>query len=274
MNVQKTVVVLGMHRSGTSVVAGVLEALGVSMGPPAEGERWVGRHWSNPTGHFENQAFVELNQRILGGDATGIREAPRWQGLAERADEFRPEIERLVAASERELWGWKDPWTVLTLELFLPVIPNPAFIFVHRPREEILRSLRKRASPRDELIAGLCDLYDQRLGDLERALAGRPILSLQYHDLLDDPRATVGRLVDFLGLRPTREELDRALGMVLSGPALRRESQRMAVTGVVQFPLWVGWILKRDLRTNPGVLGSDVARSIPRELLQVLRAVV
>ena len=58
--ISKTIVILGMHKSGTSMVAGVLEKLGVNMG-----KELLGPHWSNPLGHFENVKFVNLDERIL-----------------------------------------------------------------------------------------------------------------------------------------------------------------------------------------------------------------
>lgn len=263
-----------MHRSGTSAVAGILYALGVNMGTTTEGERWIGRHWSNPTGHFENPAFLSLNQRILGGDATGIRGLPKWEDLDTRGARFLPDIERLLAASESDLWGWKDPWSVLTIDLFLPRLKDPYFVIVHRDRSEILASLRKRASQTDEEIGQLIGIYERKLSELSESLKPRPILHLRYRDLTDRPGPEVERLVAFLGLRPTGEQLERALGMVLKGPELRRQSRRMALTGLLGFPRWVGWILKRDLHANPAVVPSDVMTAIPKELLQSLRALL
>lgn len=265
---------LGMHRSGTSLVAGILHALGVNMGTTAGGERWEGKHWSNPTGHFENPAFVELDQRILGGDATGIRGAPHWQDLDRRGGSFAEEIDRLLAASRAPLWGWKDPWTVLTLPLFLPKLTAPHFIIVRRPKDEVIGSLRKRSSMHDEEIGSLYDLYEARLAEYERRLPPLPVLSVHYHEVLEQPRAAIDRLIGFLALRPTREELERAFGMVLNGPALRAESRRIARTGLLEFPRWAGWIVKRDLRVNPRVIAEDVGSAIPRELVQVLRALL
>ena len=57
----KTIIVLCMHRSGSSVVAGILSFLGVNMGedllPPTE---------HNPKGYYENPAFTYLNKRQVG----------------------------------------------------------------------------------------------------------------------------------------------------------------------------------------------------------------
>ncbi len=57
---QKTIIVLGMHKSGTSLVAGALKKAGVNMG-----DNLLGRHWSNPLGHFEDMDFFRLNRKIL-----------------------------------------------------------------------------------------------------------------------------------------------------------------------------------------------------------------
>lgn len=53
------VIVTGMHRSGTSILGSVLDALGVNMGSVlirADGE--------NAAGHYENEEIVRLNTEI------------------------------------------------------------------------------------------------------------------------------------------------------------------------------------------------------------------
>lgn len=57
---KKCIMVLGMHRAGTSALAGVLDACGVNMGcnlmPPAG---------DNPKGYFEDMEVVRVNERLL-----------------------------------------------------------------------------------------------------------------------------------------------------------------------------------------------------------------
>jgi hypothetical protein len=59
-NTSETIVILGMHRSGTSTIARILASIGINMG-----ERIMGANESNPFGHYENLDFVELNDEIL-----------------------------------------------------------------------------------------------------------------------------------------------------------------------------------------------------------------
>ena len=57
---KKGIIVLGVHRSGTSVLAAGLEALGISLGRKSE---WVNE--DNPKGFFENQDITPFNERLL-----------------------------------------------------------------------------------------------------------------------------------------------------------------------------------------------------------------
>ena len=53
------VLVLGMHRSGTSAVAGALVRAGWTVPGTAI------RNWDNPRGHFESTALIRLNEEVL-----------------------------------------------------------------------------------------------------------------------------------------------------------------------------------------------------------------
>ena len=57
-----TVCIAGMHRSGTSLVARLLNLTGVYLGPE---ERMIPPKPDNPTGFWENLDFVHLNDQIL-----------------------------------------------------------------------------------------------------------------------------------------------------------------------------------------------------------------
>jgi len=56
----KEIIILGMHRSGTSMLSGMLDRLGIDMGDDV-----VGRQESNPLGHFEDGDLLSLNELIL-----------------------------------------------------------------------------------------------------------------------------------------------------------------------------------------------------------------
>ena len=113
------IVVAGMHRSGTSLTAGLLAQLGVEMGP-----RLVPSDMANPRGYFEDLDIVHFHQRVFresmpqgnGGhpdwgwtptDVVGSEEMASWAPTAARLVEHR--------ARRSTMWGFKDPRATLVL---------------------------------------------------------------------------------------------------------------------------------------------------------------
>lgn len=101
------ILVLGMHRSGTSALAGMLQAAGVASAGPAV------RNWDNARGHFESLALVRLNEAVL------ARSGGHWLA-APRALAFGPEHERerdrlLSKPIDGRPALLKDPRTLLVL---------------------------------------------------------------------------------------------------------------------------------------------------------------
>jgi hypothetical protein len=168
-------IVIGMHRSGTSLVAAMLEVLGVFMGPEGrlEAREQPGcpreQRWLN--GYAESVDFRNLNDRVLG------RVGATWHQIVpflERRDrsEFagssvallqwatfgclRSRYLRPLPREFRGPWGWKDPRNSLTLPYWLRLFPRARILHVRRDPEAVLDSLQRRAqiwsrSPRPPL---------------------------------------------------------------------------------------------------------------------------
>lgn len=137
------IVILGMHRSGTSLVASLLSGAGVDLG-----ERLLGPGRGNVRGHFEDLDFQELQAAALGG--WGIGEAGyTCQPGIRLPPLLRSRAERLVAARQAAArrWGWKDPRTVLFLEDWNDLLPAAIHVIVFRSPWEVVDSLFRR---RDE----------------------------------------------------------------------------------------------------------------------------
>ena len=133
-------VIAGMHRSGTSLVAGSCQAAGLRLG-----DRLLGAYRGNEAGHFEDLDFVEWHQLVL--RANGL--AP--EGFVAQATPPVPtalaqKAEALVAARRElgECWGWKDPRTTLHLEFWRHMVPEARFLFVVRRPWEVIDSLFRR----------------------------------------------------------------------------------------------------------------------------------
>jgi len=149
------VAVLGMHRSGTSSLAGSLDAAGFHLGEV------VTEAPHNRKGNRENLAVRALNARLLelnGGRWDRPPSSITWD------DDFRTQRAAVIAAHAASWrWGFKDPRTVLTLVFWQEGIPDLALVGTFRHPHAVAASLARRDSlPVDEALA-LWTVYDERL---------------------------------------------------------------------------------------------------------------
>lgn len=192
------VLVAGMHRSGSSAACRVVNLLGVALAPDWD---LLGPTPANPRGHWESATLMRLNDRLLSLHGS------RWWCPPRRAEGqwSTPAHEALVQGAARTLhelhpespWAWKDPRLCLTLPFWLPLLPRvTVVILVLRSPLEIAASLARRDgfSPEHGVA-----LWERSLHHLLPALAGLPVATVAYADLIADPRGEAERLHDFLG---------------------------------------------------------------------------
>lgn len=133
-------IITGMHRSGTSLMASLLHRLGVNLG-----ERLLESDSSNPRGFYEDVDFYTFHQHAL--------HTRRRTLLNEDEFVFDPtptEWERAQMLIEHRagqaVWGWKDPRTTLFLDFWSQLLPHARYLFVYRHPLEVLVSLVRRGS--------------------------------------------------------------------------------------------------------------------------------
>ena len=123
MSTAPLLLVLGMHRSGTSLLAGVLERLGVALpGDVIAGDQ------HNPSGYFEWADVVALQERLLidldrwWPSAAGVEPLPADWLSAPATTAFRAalrgRLERSMA-QQSDLWAIKDPRSSLLLPIWI-----------------------------------------------------------------------------------------------------------------------------------------------------------
>ena len=136
---QTVIIVTGMHRSGTSLTASLLQSAGINFG-----DRLMGEDRGNAKGHFEDLDFVEFHQNVL--QSQGISVAG-WteKNKIEVQQQYLAGAKALISArGERPIWGWKDPRTTLFLDFWSRLIPDAKYLFVYRSPWEVLDSLFRR----------------------------------------------------------------------------------------------------------------------------------
>jgi len=146
--------IIGMHRSGTSMITGILHKCGLELGG-----NLLMHGKDNPKGHFESLEFMHINQEIL------IRNDGRWHsppkeikfypGMKEKMRHF------LNKFNPQKISGFKDPRICLTFPLWYEVVhPEPIkAVIVVRPSLMIAKSLRERNGFKLEKSGKLTDHY-------------------------------------------------------------------------------------------------------------------
>ncbi|RPJ03085.1 MAG: hypothetical protein EHM39_00260, partial [Chloroflexi bacterium] len=106
----KVLIIAGMHRSGTSLLANWLSRCGLHVG-----DDLLQLNTDNPAGHCEDVAFLELHKAILADN--GLDYLVGDDRLLVVCDEFRARAEEIILSRQsRAQWGWKEPRTVLFLD--------------------------------------------------------------------------------------------------------------------------------------------------------------
>jgi hypothetical protein len=252
------VIVIGMHRSGTSMITRMLERLGLFIGLEKDENdeallfqrlndwllRQSGGAWDHPAPIrylLENAEIRALAAGYLRGSLSSPRAAGYlgWPRFVRQRD----------IASLRDPWGWKDPRTTFTLPVWLDVFPDARIVHIQRHGVDVAQSLfrrngeverqmrakyaRRRAlyrlqakragftpSLRSTTLEGCFSLWEEYLGEARRAVAAHPgqTMELSYEEFLERPGEMLLALVRFCGLETT-EARARALA---SGAAASR----------------------------------------------------
>lgn len=201
------------------MIAGVLCRLGVVMGT-----RMLGRTEFNPLGHFEDTRFVELNDRILAAAGGDWLHAPTTAAILAQESLFQAEIQTVLDAAPAKVWGWKDPRTCLTLDLFYPHLTNPRFIVCHRESGAVAASLSKRDGMPLAQGQALKEIYDRRIEAFFATHPGLPRLDLHYQATLHEPEYSVRRICEFLALEINTSTYRKSLAMIISNDRLQKRA--------------------------------------------------
>lgn len=193
--------VCGMHRSGTSVVARLLNMIGAYVGPEGSG---LAANAENPKGFWERTDIVALNDRILAeADARWFDPYP-WltrSPVAPSATVSRAIRERLVDLDGHRPWFIKDPRLCLTLATWLPHCERPVVVVCSRDAAAVASSLVKHSTSlgfrlsREEADA----LWETYARSLLQAIDGIDSIYVRYEDVLASPMKAVEHLYAELG---------------------------------------------------------------------------
>lgn len=200
MSESHAILVLGMHRSGTSALARTLALAGAGLPatlvPPTPGD--------NDLGYWESMQIVQFHERLFRKLGTAMLEPTPTEESWFASPDAQVEVETLARLLEAE-WGDHPCWVVKEPRAcrFIPIwrealesIGRRAVVVVPlREPAEVASSLSRRDGFPRPVAERLWALH---AGAAERRTRGIPRVFSTYHELLDDWRSVVDRVAALL----------------------------------------------------------------------------
>jgi hypothetical protein len=192
--VSRVVCIVGMHRSGTSSLAGSLEEAGLYLGEVITSAP------HNFKGNRENRRIMDLQEAVL------VHSGGSWDRPPERvtwSEAHRAERNLIIRSyGDAPMWGFKDPRTLLTLDFWREALSDLTFVGTLRHPWLVAESLRRRNGGSMDQWLDLWASYSERLIALYEA---HPFPIVRFDTGEDAYRRSLVAVMEVLGLsRPAR----------------------------------------------------------------------
>ena len=188
------VVVLGMHRSGTSAVTAVIDALGV---PACIAPDRMAHDL------YESRTLTRFDERLLnllGGSWIALPESPPGWATSPSVLALRGEAAELFRAVHPfRQWVWKDPRACVLMPFWEQLIGRdvPRIIVLRNPVECAESLWVRNQIPHEISLA----MFERSVRSALRDSAGCPVFLAAYDDVLADPGAWCAEVASFLDSR-------------------------------------------------------------------------
>lgn len=263
MSIHPPIIVIGMHRSGTSLLTKTLADLGLFVGEDLQAEhesvffirlndrllRQCGSTWDYPERY---QTMIQKSEWLT-RQATQARNHLCGQRAACYAGKKYQQYFRSHVGLDRP-WGWKDPRNTITLPLWMHLYPEAKIIHIKRHGVDVAHSLVTRERRFTRIMASLLKAAGSqwprsvegkfanplRCNNLDNAFAlwefytgqaqahvracREKAIEINYENLLSNPVDVLNTLCRFMGLQINHDVISKL-------PTLVRSSRAFAYRG-------------------------------------------
>ncbi|MBW4543427.1 MAG: glycosyltransferase [Symplocastrum torsivum CPER-KK1] len=259
---QSIFIITGMHRSGTSLTASLLQSAGVDIG-----KRLMPAGAGNVKGYFENLNFTEFHENIL--LSQGISKAG-WtvEKQIKVPEQFLGRAKLLVQEnSSRKIWGWKDPRTTLFLNYWADLIPQANFLLIYRAPWEVIDSLYRRRNVGDEgfdfnpnFALEIWLNYNQEVLRFYEQFSERCLL-ISIYSIAHDPSFLIQAIKDKFGIPLNYPDSD-----IYDDSLLNTQSYNLHRPALIKHYFPQVWELYQELNAKavtPEALSSSLVPELP-----------
>lgn len=239
-SVRQPVIILGMHRSGTSMITGYLQKLGLFIGDELDDNNesiffFKLNHWMFQVGISK----VDYPMNMLKMNELCKQELVDSVDWHLSKGKIKSYLGRHKVSDIRDLdipWGWKEPRNTFTLEIYKRLFPEAKIIHIHRhPLDTVISYMKRDIDRRNHfeltwkkkikrklliaqkyhqnfriqnLEAGY-EVWQEYVGQAlswEDEMADR-IKTFKYEDFLDNPAKFMADMLAFIGLEANDDEI-------------------------------------------------------------------
>lgn len=191
------IVVLGLHSSGSSLLAGVLYKLGCYLG---KDENLIGYYGKNPKSGkcgYEDRKLMNLCESCIPFPSVdyAMEQGQRWTLLRKWIRQHQIE-----AVEEAKVPAAKYPQLCRFGPQLKNILPHGLqIICCNRPIEDSIKSIQKRCPNKNpEALAQHQRWLMEGRNNLLKTFSPEKILNVDYYELLEDPYKVIGKIAGFL----------------------------------------------------------------------------
>jgi hypothetical protein len=190
------VVVLGMHRSGTSAITRLLGNFGFFIGTEQD---LIPANEANEDGYWERNDVVDLNKALFAlydADWTAPQSYDGKRLTPEGLANFNASASAVIdSLRTQQPFVLKDPRLCITINDWLPLLADVVFVVCVRHPIEVAQSLLKRNGLTLPVGLALWEHYNTRIANLVQQ---RPHVCVSYADLVSDCATVTTRIATSL----------------------------------------------------------------------------
>lgn len=247
------IIILGMHRSGTTMITKHLEEFGLYLGRKKDENceaiyfiklnDWLLKQctasWDSPEGYLDLKKSNKLKEDLQSGIEFHLSSVRNIEYFG-----MKNHLKLKTIKNFDRQWGWKDPRNTFTIDIWKDIFPEAKIIHIYRNPIDVAASLRNRKHNFDSSIkerlkkelkkkalkgnlyytlperfvdikAGidLWSKYIRRALELEEDF-GDNFMSIKYEDYLCNPMFFLEKLIDFIGFNNEKNILLKKIRMV------------------------------------------------------------
>ena len=205
------IVVLGMHRSGTSLVSGILRDSGFFFGV---NEDLTTPNDENPKGFFERKDFRKMNDDVLlsnNGDWNRLTKVLA-NGFSDVSIEtYKSQLKEMEESLfNHSRWALKEPRICITYPLIASDLPPHKLLYIYRSPLDVAYSLWIRNKFPISYGLKLWEIYNKKCIEIFKN-SKLDKLCLSYENIIDGVSSTINEFEGFIDKKVDLSFIDKNL---------------------------------------------------------------